>query len=344
MENKIYEQGVLENRKAGGGLNLFPRLFGTTNKPPTDWTLGVDTSHWNGICNFPLMKSKGIKFGITKATDVGWGTKKGFVDDKAVHNYTEMGKVGMLRGGYHWLDPRYGSPEYQADFYLDNFYFKYPTELPPALDFEDNEVISWSDMLWKAQVWLERVEKKTQRLPILYTSNGYMANFFQSKAGFLERYPLWVAHYIQRSYPTIPLPWKKATFWQYSDKGNYPYYVWNTPEKHGRDWGSGSSYLDMNWFMDSYQALLDFCGGIIAPPSPPNDGILFKAKFIRTYLYKRIGPGKGYPLIQNSYPEKNYLIHGEIVNVYEEKFGWFRIDPVKEVWCSGSPFYMQKLE
>lgn len=344
MESKIYERGVFENRRAGTVFNIFTSIFGATLEPPKDWVLGMDISHWNGFCNFSLMKMRDMKFGITKATDVGWGTKKGFVDDKAIHNYTEMGKVGMLRGGYHWLDPfPYTTPEYQADFYLDNFYNPYPTELPPVLDFEDNGFTSSSDMLWRAQVWLERVEKKTHRLPILYTSNGYMSKFLQSKSGFLERYPLWVAHYIQRPYPTIPFPWGKATFWQYSDKGDYPYYVWNSPEKYGRDWGSGSSYLDMNWFMGSYQALLDFCGGITPPPSPPDDGILFKAKFIKTYLYKRVGPGKGYPLIQVNYPEKQYLTHGEIVNVYEEKFGWFRIDPVKEVWCSGSPVYMQKL-
>lgn len=345
MESKIYEKGILENRRAGAKFSLWRRLFGATLEPPKDWVLGMDISHWNGICNFKLMKSKGIKFGVTKATDVGWGTKKGFVDAKAIYNYNEMGKVGMLRGGYHWLDPRYGTPEYQADFYLENFYFKYPTELPPVLDFEDNYVISWSDMLWKAQVWLERVEKETERLPIVYTSNGYMGNFLRSKAGFLERYPLWVAHYIQRSYPTVPLPWKKASFWQYSDKGDYPYYQWNAPEKYGRDWGSGSSYLDMNWWMDTYDALLKFCGGVTPPVVPPiddeEDTVLFKAKFIRYRLYVRKGPGTGYPI----HPTKSYLVKGEIVKVYEEKNGWFRInqDPIDEQWCSGHPYYMEKL-
>lgn len=339
MESKLYEKGIFENRRAGAVFNLWTSLFGTTLEPPKDWVLGMDGSHWNGFCNFKLMNSKGMKFGITKATDIGSASKKGFVDDKAIHNYTEMGKVGWLRGGYHWLDPRYGSPEYQADFYLENFYFKYPTELPPILDFEDNAVISWSDMLWKAQIWLERVEEKTQRLPIVYTSNGYISNFLQSKAGFLARYPLWIAHYIQRSYPSVPTIWNKAVMWQYSDKGDYPFYKWNTPVKYGKSWGSGSSYLDMNWFMGSYDELLKFCGGIM-PPLPPDDdeedSVLFRAKFIRWRLNTRSGAGTGYPIV-------GYLKQGDIVNVYEEKLGWFRIDPVEEIWCSGNSYYMQKL-
>lgn len=340
MEDIIYKHGVLENRKAGAGFSLFTSLFGVALEPPDGYPLGVDLSHWNGVCNFGLMKSRNIKFGITKGTDVGWGTKKGFVDEKAVYNYTEMGKAGFLRGAYHWLDPKNGTPEYQADFYLDNFYFKYPTELPPALDFEDNGVSSWNDMLWRAQVWLERVEKKTQRLPMVYTSNGYMGNFIRSKAGFLARYPLWIAHYIQRSYPTIPAPWSNATIWQYSDKGDYPYYKWNAPTKYGRDWGSGSTYMDMNWFMGSYDDLLKFCGGVTPPKEEDKyeKDYLFQAKFIRWRLNVREGPGTGYPI-------NGYLKQDDIVNVYEEKYGWYRInqDQVNQKWCSGDSYYMQKL-
>jgi len=338
MESNIYEAGVLENRMSGAAFNLWGMLFGSLLNPPKIYVLGLDGSHWNGICNFDLMYIKGIRFGITKATDVGSATKKGFVDDKAIYNYEAMGDAGLLRGGYHWLDPMYGAPEYQADFYLNEFYSKYPTELPPALDFEDNNVISWNDALWKAQKWLEIVERETKRLPMVYTSNGYIANFLKSKAGFLERYPLWIAHYIQRSYPTIPAPWSKAIIWQYSDKGDYPYYKWNSPVKYGKSWGSGSSYLDMNWFLGTYKDLLAFCDDVKPPvPTPPEeDNILFQAKCIVHSLYKRSGAG----II---YPTGGYLVKGQIVNVYEIKNNWYRIDPIEQVWCSGYPSYMIKL-
>lgn len=329
MEGKIYERDVLENRRAP--FNLFSMAFRL--EQPKDWVLGVDLSHWQGICNFPLMNSKGIKFGITKATDIGWGTKKGFVDSKAVHNYTEMGKVGWLRGGYHWLDPKYGTAEYQADYYLDNFYFQHPTEFPPVLDLEDSDVISWNDMLMKAKGWLERVEKRTGRIPIVYTSNGYISKFLKSQTGFLARYPLWIAHYIQRSYPTVPEPWARAVMWQYSDRGHFPYYKWGGASV-GKEWGSGSSYLDMNWWMGTYIELLEFCDGVVVePPTEPNE-VLFKAKCIIHSLYTRKGPGTNYPMV-------GYLMNGQIVDVYEEKNGWFRIDA--DVWCSGSRWYMQRV-
>lgn len=327
MEGKRYEKGILENRKAGGVFNMFRSLLGASLEPPRDWVLGVDVSHWNGFSDFALMKSRGIKWGIFKGSDIGSDSKKGFVDDKAKYNYTEMGESGILRGAYHWLDPRYGTPEYQAEFYLENVYFKYPTELPAVMDFEDNAVISWNDMLWRGQKWLEIVELETKRTPIVYTSNGFIANFVKSNAGWLSKYPLWIAHYIQRNYPTVPSPWKNALMWQYSDKGDYPYYEWNSPKKYGREWGSGSSYLDMNWFMGTHKELLEFCEGTeVTPPEPTKP--LFKA-FCKAYtLYKRSGPSTSFPTV-------GHLKKRDIVDVYEVENGWYRIDPVKQVWCSG---------
>lgn len=223
---------------------------------PADWMLGVDVSHWQGDVWWEQMWRKGVQFAILKMTDFYKAEPRGFVDDKYIQNWHGTREQGIKNGGYHWLQPKV-DPYIQSDFYLDT-YFKYQTDLPPVLDFEDRDWISPNDMLWRAQVWLNKVESETGRIPIVYTSAGFMSSFAKDKASFLSRYPLWIANYIQRTYPTMPVVWTDWKIWQYSDKGDYPWYVWKGKAK-GREYGVESDGLDMNWFKGNYTDLLNFC-------------------------------------------------------------------------------------
>lgn len=308
-----------------------------------NWTLGVDTSKWNGNINWSIMTSKNVKFGITKATDIGSATHEGFVDEKAFENYGGMKANRILTGGYCWLDPQYHDGEYQAKYYLDNFYNSRPTDLPPVLDFEDTNVISWTDMLWRAQRWLETVVKETGRRPIVYTSPGYMSRFPKNKSGWLSEYPLWVAHYIQREYPTVPYPWSDWKIWQYSDKGHYPSYIYKDPlPGRGKEYGCDSYYLDMNWFKGTYFDLLDFCDTDeplppIPVPPPEEEDALFMIKCKVYALSIRSGPGTSHAVL-------GYLRSGDIENVYEVKNGWYRIRENASEWVSGSSSYVEKID
>lgn len=313
--------------------NAYSFISGT-NVIPTHLTLGVDVSHWTGTNDWVRMKTNGVMFGIFKATDFIKATTIGFVDSKAIENWNGTKNAGVINGGYHWLQPRV-DPTLQARFYLDKFYSKYPTDLPPILDFEDNDMISTSDYLWRAQIWLDIVEKETGRIPIVYSSPGFMARFDKTKTGFLSKYPLWVAHYIQRTYPTTPAPWANWTMWQYSDRGHYPYYLYGDSGAYGLNWGAGSSRLDMNWFNGTYEDLLAFCklGNIPVPPPPVEpDKPLFNAQCNVQSLYVRTGPS-------TSYPAKGSLVYGQIVTVFEEKNGWYRHGEDK--WSYGA--YLTKI-
>lgn len=251
-------------------INLIKTIFTGTGGAPTEYTLGVDVSHWQGRINFQRMKDQGIKFVIMKATDVGDDTKKPFIDDTFVDNYYGAKSVGLLTGAYCWLDPRY-DPTLQARFYLDEIYYKYPTDAQPIMDFEDKNVISWNDMLWRGQKWLDVAEKEIGTIPIIYTAKWYMDYFDQNKASFLSRYPLWTAHYIRRTYPTISSIWSDWKIWQYTSSGNYPYHN-SAPLTDGRYWGVSSSGLDMNWFKGNYGELLAFFNGeeTTPPEEPPS--------------------------------------------------------------------------
>src|SRR5262249_1738135 len=66
--------------------------------------------------------------------------------------------------------------------------------------------------------WLQGVEEKLGRRPVVYTRGRFVAAKFPSAAP-LGAYPLWIAHYSNAPQPTIPSAWSDWTFWQYSDRG-----------------------------------------------------------------------------------------------------------------------------
>ena len=215
-------------------------------------TQGVDTSHWSGKTDFKVMKSRGVKFNIAKMTDFYYNTKVPFVDSRWGETYKACKEVGILIGGYHWLQPGV-DPTVQAQWYLDQ-YFKTPTDLPPVVDFEDNKYTTVKDYLWRLRTWLEKVELATGRVPIIYTGSGFMAPFIASdQVGWMARYPLWLAHYTKT--PTVPRPWDKFTFWQYSESGDGIFY------------GTESLHLDMDYFNGTEAELRLFC--MIEDSEPP---------------------------------------------------------------------------
>ncbi len=64
--------------------------------------------------------------------------------------------------------------------------------------------------------------------------------------------------------------------------------------------------------------------------------VLFSTRVIVPALYKRAGPGKEHRVTGN-------LIRDEIVNVYEEREGWYRIAPDVGIWINAGSQYSQKV-
>lgn len=247
-------------------LSVITNRLAGLDTVPTEWTLGVDVSHWQGTVDWQLMRSRNVRFAFYKLSDFVRGRPEGFIDRQAETNWRATKEAGIINGCYHWLQPAV-APQLQAGYFLDA-YARYPTDLPPVLDFEDRQVSTWSDMLWRAQVWLEIVERETGRIPIVYTSPGYMAFFNRRQTGFLSRYPLWVAHYIQRRKPNIPYPWGDWAFWQYSDKADFPFRVHGGGGGDGRNWGVQSRGLSHNWYQGDVESLVRNFGASPLPPQP----------------------------------------------------------------------------
>ena len=306
--------------------------------PPTDKTLGIDTSHWNGYFDFAKAKSKGVKFVIQKICDVNSSGTAMFYDIKAEQNYIAAKGKGLIFGGYAWLNPFF-DVNAQAQFYI-NWYKSHDVDFPPILDFEDTHFTNANDYISKAQQWLSIVFQSTGRMPIIYTAEWFMSKFNRANTAWMGQYHLWVAHYTARTYPTIPREWFAYKIWQYSDRGTYPYYEAVTGK--GREWGSTSYSLDMNWFNGTYDKLLEFCNigdaeplpePPVEPPAPEKP--LYKAIVTTTppnRLRVRKTPNGEFIRWLNS---------GDAVSVYEEAVDWLRINPNE--WISSNPNWVQRL-
>ena len=301
---------------------------------------GIDVSHWSGKIDYSIAKKAGIAFSIFKATDFDSVTKVGFLDSQFINNWANTRAQQIINGSYHWLQPKI-DPTIQADYYL-KFWKAYPCDLAPILDFEDQAINSPADMLWRAQVWLEKGEAVTGRVPIVYTSSGYMRQLApsgglqQSKAGFLHRHPLWLAQYTSWPFPSVPKPWTAWTFWQYSQTGK------------GQAYGSPSAGMDLNRFNGSLDDLKVLTTTTDAIPSPlgegqgevptPTTNTALRAKVLTATLNVRSGPGLSYPTVGT-------LKSGDLVDAMDfDGNSWLQIAPGKyAAYCVNGTKYMDLL-
>ena len=177
-------------------------------------TSGIDVSHHDGTIAWPTVKAGGIAFAIIKATE-----ETTFVDPQFATNWSEAGGSGLIRGAYHFFRPKY-DPIQQADFFVATAGVPIAGELPLTIDLETTDSLPGVQVAEGALQFLQRVEQRTGRKPLIYTS----ASFFSSignPAGF-DSYVLWTANW-QVTCPKIPNPpWADWTIWQSSSTGTVP--------------------------------------------------------------------------------------------------------------------------
>ncbi|MET1254387.1 glycoside hydrolase family 25 protein [Aliikangiella maris] len=174
---------------------------------------GVDVSHYQGIINWQHVKQHNIHFTIAKAT--GGET---YIDPQFKHNWQGMRASGFARGAYHFFYAN-DDPHKQANHFLTTVGEFKASDLPPILDVEITDHVSQSKLLSRVLVWLETVEKKSRRLPILYTDVAFAKQYLNSEK--LSKYPLWIADY-NKTQPPLPSAWQKQGWqlWQFTQSGN----------------------------------------------------------------------------------------------------------------------------
>jgi lysozyme len=184
--------------------------------PVTIKLLGIDVSHHQGLIDWKKVKSakigaKPISFAFVRATYGRWKNDKYFS-----YNWKATAQVGILRGAYHYFLPNQSAIA-QAEKFLSRVCGpdgKYLGELPPVLDVEEKlGDIPRAEFHRNIQIWLDRVEEKTGKRPIIYSgANFYRVNLYPT----FKSYPLWIAHY-KIAQPSIPST-HNWDLWQFTDK------------------------------------------------------------------------------------------------------------------------------
>src|SRR5262249_50048888 len=81
------------------------------------------------------------------------------------------------------------------------------------------------EILGKVLKWLNRVEQRTGRVPVVYTSRGWWRDRIKDEKKFLllKRYPLWIANYPETGRPANDSPKvpnnQQWVLWQFTENG-----------------------------------------------------------------------------------------------------------------------------
>jgi len=199
-------------------------------------TLGIDVSKYQGNIKWDKLRLA-VKFVISRTGD-GRST-----DSKFQTNWKETGKLGLIRGTYHYFRAdRDGKT--QAEKVIDQIESAgglKETDLPPALDLEGGAIKNLPGGVFTGQAaelpidllveecleFLEVIENHYDVTPIVYTGQAFHWWLSQGRSDLAEKfakYPLWLPSY--SSCALMPVnragkgfPWKQWSIWQYSSKG-----------------------------------------------------------------------------------------------------------------------------
>jgi lysozyme len=169
---------------------------------------GIDVSSYQGTIDWKLVKAAGIAFAFARVSD---GLE--VLDGRFADNWRGMKRAGVRRGAYQYFRAS-ADPDAQADLILTTVARLGRPDLPLVADVETADGQPAEELRRRLLRWLRRVERKSGRRPILYTS----PSMSRVLGGAFGRYRLWVAHYGVEC-PTLPTGWSRWAFWQQTDAG-----------------------------------------------------------------------------------------------------------------------------
>jgi GH25 family lysozyme M1 (1,4-beta-N-acetylmuramidase) len=179
-----------------------------------DWyPWGTDVSHWDGTINWDTVANSGIVFSFVKATE---GTS--YRDPRFAFNWSEMSRVGVFRGAYHFARPGTNAVSQARFFY--NTVNPTSSDLLLSLDLEVTDGLSSAQVWSWTQSFVAEIQNLTGASPILYTSLSFWSSHVGNPTDNLGC-PLWIAHW-NVNWPQVPRAWSDWTFWQYTSNGSVP--------------------------------------------------------------------------------------------------------------------------
>jgi lysozyme len=174
------------------------------------FALGVDVSEFDGDVNWQQVLQGGMSFGFARAT-MGEGGN----DATFAQNWENMGGVGITRGAYHFFHAE-EDPIAQAEHFLNTVPLT-RHDMPPVLDVERMQGQTAATVVNKSKLWLNAVEARSGRRPIVYTGLSFWNDLNTELLGPDGRhYPLWLARYTSAATTEPPFGWDEWTFWQFA--------------------------------------------------------------------------------------------------------------------------------
>ncbi len=193
---------------------------------------GIDVSHYQAHINWDIIADQKIDFAFVKATE---GAEH--IDSLFTNNWTEIKRVGMKRGAYHFFRPTISAKK-QAQNFINNVDLE-AGDLPPVLDVEVDDGISEKQLREGVALWLKLVEEHYKVRPIVYTNLKFFDRYINNH---FDNYPFWIARYnTLKPYLGKGKYWQ---FWQYGNRGQLD---------------GINGFVDFNVFRGTMMELESFC-------------------------------------------------------------------------------------
>jgi hypothetical protein len=278
--------------------------------------------------NFETIKnnSEAVSF-IAARAGVSWGYR----DPQFSYHWTQMGQLQVGRIAYHvpyfgesavaQMDSLFKMLANKSDWAHDRI----------ALDLEVAGINTRARITSTTLNCLEICKSRTGRYPIIYSRANWVDVYLQ--VSDLPKLDWWLATY-RRSAPS-PFYTNEHPGPPILPKGVNTYLIHQTGDRC-KSIAAFSRYMDYNRWNGDLEGVWKYFNNPTGYFEIPEPQVLFRAKCMVNTLRKRSGPGASFKVIGK-------LNLGEVVSVYEDNNGWFRLDPVDEVWCSGAGNYMQRV-
>jgi GH25 family lysozyme M1 (1,4-beta-N-acetylmuramidase) len=200
---------------------------------------GIDVSHYQGTVNWSSVRTDGVTFAITKATE---GTS--YLDPTLSTNIAGMKRAGIIPGAYHFAHPNLDATA-QANYFTNAVRTanggNFSGLLQLVLDLEVTDSRTPAQVWAWTQTFVARVQAVTGRPCIIYTGFYFWRDSVGNPTSNLNC-PLWLAAYVPESQTNnlIPRAWSSVgwAFWQYTSTGRVPGVSGNVDRDYFKNTGS----------------------------------------------------------------------------------------------------------
>ena len=309
---------------------------------------GIDISKWQSSADlkrkmdFDAVKKheENVAFIAARA-----GMSFNYVDPTFNYYWKEMKRIKVERIAYHVLyfatdatrqmDNLFEILKGKADWNHDRI----------ALDLEVNDISQRDKMTETTRQCAELCKARTGRYPIAYSRASWVNQYL-----IINQLPVldwWLAHYQKPN---------RAPYYTPEHPGPPPlpngvttYLIHQTAEK-AKSIGATSYYMDYNRWNGDKSVMARYFGRSVnvsqnPKPEPVKPDLrderpargLFKAQCMVSTLNTYIEPSSTSPVIGK-------LGLGEVVTVYEQHQGWYKLHPRDSIWCQGKANLLRRLD